>query len=633
MAKLNISELDFESIKTQFKSYLTSQTQFKDYNFEGSNMSVFLDVLAYNTFQNNFYANMAINEMFLDSAVLKNSVMSHAKELNYLPRSRKSARAVVRVTITDSSIAGQTVSIPAYSQFSTTFQGTQFDFVTAQTYIARKTNPGVFVADNVEIFEGQMLASFEREGYFIGDDGVLRVILSNENADTDSIEVFVDAEATDNENVFLRRNDIFGVGATDKVFYVEPYYDGRYTVYFGNNKFGLQPQAFEDIRVRYRITSGLEANGAFDFSLQLTSSTATAAVTTIQTAAGGADRETLESIRYFAPKSLQIQERAVTTKDYEVLLQQQFPEIKAISAYGGEELDPPQFGKVAISVYLGEGREGLSNTLSSSYIAYLEDKSPIAVEPIFIDSEFMYACVEVDVYYNPKITKKSSDAISQLVRAAITSYNTTFLDDFNVTLRASKLTASIDASDISIASSSLKVCPYIVYSPALNQSSSPSFKFYAKLVKPYPYKDVNGFTDFKPAVKSSVFQYNNVESYFQDDGAGNIQIVTSDLVNPQVVKPVAGSVNYDTGEINLVGFKTEGFTGSGIKVMVTTSMNDIKTPNGRIFIIDDDDVTIKMYEEASALSTTQASSTTSTTTASSGTSTSSSSSGSGGSGY
>ena len=596
MAKLNISELDFESIKAQFKSYLRNQTQFKDYNFEGSNMSVFLDVLAYNTFQNNFYANMAINEMFLDSAVLKNSVMSHAKELNYLPRSRKSARAVVNVTIIDSSIAGQTVTIPAYSQFTTTFQGTQFDFVTNKTWIARKTAPSTFVANGVEIFEGQMLASFEREGYFIGDDGVLRVILTNENADTDSIEVFVDAEETDNQNVFLRRNDIFGVGPTDKVFYVEPYYDGRYVVYFGNNKFGLQPQAFEDIRVRYRITSGPEANGAYAFNLELTSSNATASVVTVQAAAGGAERESLESIRYFAPKSLQIQERAVTTKDYEVLLQTQFPEIKAISAYGGEELNPPQFGKVAISVYLGEGREGLSNTLSSAYIAYLQDKSPIAVEPIFIDSEFLYGCVNVDVYYNPKITKKSAGNIEVMVRDTIAQYNTDNLDNFDVTLRLSKLTKAIDATDDSIVSSSTSVCPYVVYSPALNQVESPSFKFYAKLVKPYPFNIEKGFVDYKPAVRSSVFQYNNVDSFFQDDGLGNIQIVTSDLVNPQVVKPIAGNINYETGEINLTGFKTEGFDGSGIRVMVTTALDDIKTPAGRIFIIQDDDVTINMQE-------------------------------------
>jgi hypothetical protein len=596
MAKLNISELDFESIKTQFKDYLKSQTQFKDYNFEGSNMSVFLDVLSYNTFQNNFYANMAINEMFLDSAVLKNSVMSHAKELNYLPRSRRSARAVVNVTIRDTSVVGQTVVIPEYSSFSTSFQGTTYDFVNSVAYVARKTAPGVFIAENVEIFEGSMLASFEREGYFIGDDGVLRVILTNENADTDSIEVFVDAEATDNDNVFIRKNDIFGVGPTDKVFYVEPYYDGRYTVYFGNNVFGLQPQAFEDIRVRYRITSGAEPNGAFAFSLGSESPTATISVETIQVAAGGGDRESLESIRYFAPKSLQIQERAVTTKDYEILLKQKFPEIDSISAYGGEKLDPPQFGKVAISVYLGEGREGLSSTLSSAYISYLRDKSPLGIEPIFIDSEFIYGCVNVDVYFNPKITKKSAGQIETEVRTAIANYNTTYLDDFNTTLRLSKLSSNIDAADMAIESNEISVCPYIVYSPALNISASPAFKFFAKLTKPYPFKDSNGFADYKPAVRSSVFQYNNVESYFQDDGIGNIQIVTSDLVNPQIVKPVAGNINYETGEINLVGFKTEGYVGSGIKIMVTTEKDDITSPAGRIFLIDDEDVTVNLFE-------------------------------------
>lgn len=595
MAKLNISELDFESIKGQFKDYLRSQTQFKDYNFEGSNMSVFLDVLAYNTFQNNFYANMAINEMFLDSAVLKNSIVSHAKELNYLPRSRRSARAVVNVTITDTSIIGQTVTIPAYSQFSTTFQGSNFDFVTNKAWVARKTAPGIFVAENVEIFEGQMLASFEREGYFIGDDGILRVILSNENADTESIEVFVDAEETDNANIFLRRNDIFGVGPVDKVFYVEPYYDDRYVIYFGNNKFGLQPEAFEDIRVRYRITSGIEANGANTFSLELTTN-GTAKVDTIQEATGGAERESLESIRYFAPKSLQIQERAVTTRDYEVLLKTQFPEIKSISAYGGDELDPPQFGKVAISVYLGEGREGLSGTLSSAYIAYLEDKSPIAVEPIFIDSEFIYGCVNIDAYFDAKITKKSSGQIETLIRDAVQTYNTNELDDFDVTLRLSKLNKQVDESDSSIQSSTVSVCPYIVYSPALNQVESPSFKFYAKLQKPYPFNIDKGFDNYSPAVKSSVFSYNNVESFFQDDGLGNIQIVTSDIVNPQVVKPIAGSIDYETGEINLTGFKTESFTGDGIRVMVTTALEDIKAPAGRIFLIHDDDVTVSMNE-------------------------------------
>ena len=591
MAKLNISELDFETIKAQFKDYLQGQTQFKDYNFDGSNMSVFLDVLAYNTYQNNFYANMAVNEMFLDSAVLKNSVMSHAKELNYLPRSRRSPRALVTVTITDPDTVGQTITIPTYSNFKTSFQGESYNYTNSKTAVARKTAPGVFVAENIEIFEGEMLASFEREGYFIGDDGVLRVILSNENADTDSVEVFVDAEATEDANQFIRKNDLFGVGPLDKVFYVEPYYDGRYTIYFGNNVFGAQPLAFEDVRVRYRITSGPESNGANVFTLG-----EQFAVDTIEVASGGAERETLENIRYFAPKSLQIQERAITTNDYEILLKQNFPEIKTVSAYGGEELDPPQFGRVAIAVYLGEGREGLSGVLSSTYIKFLKEKSPLGIEPVFIQSDFMYGCVNINTNFDPKVTKRSSGQIEVNIRAAITAYNTTYLDDFDATLRLSKLASSVDAADTSILSNEITVCPYVVYTPNLNQSASPSFKFYSKLVKPYPFKDSNGFADYKPAVVSGVFSYNNVDSYFQDDGLGNIQIVTSDIVNPQIVKPIAGSVDYATGEINLVGFKTEGFAGSGIRVMVVTANDDITAPAGRIFLIQDDDVTVNMLE-------------------------------------
>ena len=596
MAKLNISELDFETIKSQFKDYLKNQTQFKDYNFEGSNMSVFLDVLAYNTYQNNFYANMAVNEMFLDSAVLKNSVMSHAKELNYLPRSRRSPRALVTVTIEDSTIIGQTITIPPYSNFKTSYQGSSYNYTNDKAAVARKTAPGVFVAENIEIFEGEMLASFEREGYFIGDDGILRVILTNENADTDSIEVFVDSEATEDENQFIRKNDLFGVGPLDKVFYIEPYYDGRYTVYFGNNVFGLQPLAYEDIRVRYRITSGPESNGAFNFTLSAVLPTSTITVETISPSAGGAERETLENIRYFAPKSIQIQERAITTNDYEILLKQNFPEIATVSAYGGEELDPPQYGRVAIAVYLGEGREGLSAVLSSAYIKFLKEKSPLGIEPIFIQSDFIYGCVNINASFNPKITKKSAGQIEVTIRNVVSEYNKNYLDDFDATLRLSKLSASVDAADASIVSNEITVCPYIVYTPALNQSNSPSFKFYTKLVKPYPFKDTNGFADYKPAVISGVFSYNNLDSYFQDDGIGNIQIVTSDAINPQIVKPIAGSVNYETGEINLVGFKTEGFAGSGIRVMVTTASDDVSSPAGRIFIIQDDDVTVNMLE-------------------------------------
>ena len=594
MVKLNISELDFEAVKSQFKEYLQSQTQFKDYNFDGSNMSVLLDVLSYNTFQNNFYTNMAINEMFLDSAVMRNSVVSHAKELNYLPRSRRSAKAVVTVTFTDATATGQTITIPQYSPFTTFHNGENFEFVTNEAYVAKKTAPNRFVAENVEIFEGQMLASFEREGFFVDEDGILRVVLSNENADTESIAIFVDAEATENENVFLRKNDIFGVGATDKVFYIEPYYDGRYTIYFGNNVFGFQPEEFEDIRVRYRITSGIEGNGAKTFSMA--TNFGSAVVTTTQMAAGGAERETIESIRYFAPKSLQIQERAVTTSDYEILLKTQYPEIQAVAAYGGEDLEPPQFGKVAISVYLGQGQESLSNTLSNTYIEYLKERSPLAIEPIFVATKFMYGCAVVDLYYNPKLTRKSTGDIETLARNAVAAYNTEYLDDFNTKLRVSSLSSAIDAIDISVVSNEISVMPYIEFSPTLNVALNPSFKFVAKLIKPYPFDEDRGFATYKPAIKSGVFSYNGQNVYLQDDGVGNIQIITSDVANPKVVKPSIGTVNYDTGEVNLVGFIADGYSGAGIKIMASTSKNDIIAPNGRIFTLKDIDVAINLIE-------------------------------------
>lgn len=594
--KTPITELDFDAIKEQFKTYLRGQTQFKDYNFEGSNMSVLLDVLSYNTFMNNFYTNMVMNEMFLDTAVLKNSVVSHAKELNYLPRSRKSAKALVRVTIADNTITDQTVVIPQYTNFLTNYQGVNYNFVTDKAYVARKTGTGTFVADEVELFEGQMLTSFQREGFIVDDDGVLRVALTNDEVDTDSLVVFVDAEATEDQNVFTRANDIFGVGPLDKVFYVEPYIDNRYSIYFGNNIFGLQPQEFEDVRVRYRICSGADPNGASLFSTSFLED-ARISVQTLTPAFGGQERETIESIRYFAPKSLQIQERAITAKDYEILLKQKFPEITAVAAYGGEELNPPQYGKVAISVYLEDNAQLISSILANSYLEYLKERSPLSIEPIFIQTEFFYADLDINVFYSSKFTEKSADQLEALIRQVIQGYSDDNLEDFNTTLRLSKLSSMIDDVDVGIQSNSIEIMPIIEYSPTLRIAANPTFKFETELVKPYPFRQSNGFQDYKPAIKSTPFDIDGVCLYLQDDGLGNIQTVTDDMTNPQVINPNAGTVNYVTGEVKLIDFVVEDYNGSAIKIMARTKNKDIASPQGRVFIIRDDDVKIHMNLE------------------------------------
>jgi hypothetical protein len=595
MAKLNVAELDFQAIKDQFKTFLRDQTQFKDYDFEGSNMSVLLDVLAYNTYQNNFYTNMAINEMFIDSAVLRNSVISHAKELNYLPRSMKSAKATVKVRVVDDTIQDATIAIPQYTAFSASYQGNSYEFITDKAHIARNISPGVYESDEIEIFEGSILTSFEREGFFVDDEGILKVNLTNTNADVDSIEVFVDAEATEDQNVFVRANDIFGVGPTDKVFYVEPYYDGRYTVYFGRNVFGLQPTELEDVRVKYRVTNGLEGNGIKNFTLQLTEDGVTT-VTTVSQAQGGADRETLESIRFAAPKSIQIQERAVTASDYANLLKNRFPEIVSVAAYGGEELEPPQYGKVAISVYLGQGNDLLSKTAAAGYIDYLFDRTPLSVEPIFIDAEYFYAKMTVNVYYATSLTTKSVAQLETLVRNTIKNYSNDKLDDFNKTLRESNLNTLIDSADVAIQSNTIDSLPLIDFSPEINTELNPTFNFGAALVKPYAYNQTNKFSDYKPAIKSGQYDLDGVCVFFQDDGRGKIQIVSADTANQEVINNNIGTVNYDTGEVKLKGFKTESYNGAAIKITANTKTDDIIAPKGKIFAIRDSDVTVNIIE-------------------------------------
>ena len=591
--KTPITELDFDSIKSQLKTYLQTQTQFKDYNFEGSNMSALLDVLSFNTFQNNFYTNMTMNEMFLDSAVLKNSIVSHAKELNYIPRSRKSAKATVRVTITDENATDSTVVIPQYSTFTANYQGELFTFVTNQTYVARRTAPSVYTADSIDIFEGSMLASFQREGFIVDGDGVLRVQLTNDEVDTDSVVVFVDAEETEDRNVFTRANTIYGVKPDDKVFYLEPYLDNRYAVYFGKNEFGLQPEEFEDVRVRYRICSGELANGASAFSASFIEG-ATIAITTLTAAAGGLERESMESIRYFAPKSLAVQERAVTTKDYEVLLQQAFPDITAVSAYGGEELDPPQFGRVAISVYLDAETTLISSTLANTYINYLAEKSPLGIEPIFVQTKFIYADVIADIVYTNKSTEKSKDEIEALVRSQISNYSSTTLEDFNTKLRGSKLAAQLDSVDTAVLSTGLTLMPIIDWSPQINIRETPIFRFETELVKPYPFREATGFKEYKPAVKSTPFDIDGTCVYLQDDGLGNLMFIVDDITNPSVFKPKVGTIDYTKGLITLNTVLVEAFDGSSVKIMVRPKENTIKAAQGRVFIIRDEDVQVNM---------------------------------------
>lgn len=296
-----INQLDFFEMKESFKTYLQAQDRFADFNFEGSNLNVLLDVLAYNTFYNQYYNNVVISEMFLDSAQHKNSVVSHAKELNYLPSSRRSSYATINLTI----LADQEsnfFSIPRYTKFNARCGDKTYSFITDQEYIAERTSGNTFVMNGVVVYEGRMV----EEAVSIDNP-----ILSNSTIDTTSLRITV------NGVEYIQKGDIFGVTSTDKVFYLQPEEDGRYSVQFGKNTFGVEPISTDVILANYRITNGAEANGVTSVSISNRTLNQALSIATVIAvfSDGGRDEETLDSIKMFAPKAQQIQERAVTKKD------------------------------------------------------------------------------------------------------------------------------------------------------------------------------------------------------------------------------------------------------------------------------------------------------------------------------
>jgi len=613
MANKPITELDFFAAKDQFKSFLRNQTQFRDYDFEGSNMNVLLDVLAYNTFLNNYYTNMTFSEMFLDSAQKRDSIISHAKELNYLPRSSVSAKASVRVTFSleETSV---NVLIPRGATFRTNYQGDNYSFVTSQSYVARRTTSNdngvnTYIATEydstgaeigIDIYEGAIIPDIQREGYYLSENE-LKCIITNETVDINSVRVFVGDEFADVLSVttspeifqeYQYKKDIFGVLPDDAVFYIEPHFDDKYVVTFGRNIHGRQPSFTDKIFIDYRVCSGSAPNGASSFS---TSFVANARVETISPASGGADRESLESIRYFAPKSIQIQERAITSSDYEVLLKQRFPQIQSISVYGGDELDPPRYGKVAISVNL-QGNALISEAVKSDFERYIGDKSPLTIQPIFINPEYIYVSATINVGYSRNFTTKSTQQLESEIRQVIQNYNSANLNDFGKTLRVSKLTTDIDNVDNGILSSSMSVNPIIEYSPPLFLEQNPSFSFNAKLIKPYPFRGTTNFETYKPAIKSTVFDFDGTCSFLQDDGLGNIQVVSDDVQNIQVLNPSIGTVDYTNGIVRLSNFAVNAFAGSAIKIIANTENVNVSAPKSRILVIRDADITVNLTE-------------------------------------
>lgn len=576
-----LSNIDFDTHKNTLKQYLKSQTRFQDYDFEGSNMNVLLDILSYNTYHNMFYLNMVASEMFLDSAQIRDSVVSHAKELNYVPRSFKSAEANVNISIVTTDTTKRTIPIPKGTTFTSRFNNRNYTFstgelVTLTDYTVNANSTLTFDGSNIELYEGY----YVNDTFTFVNDGTQRFILSNRNCDIDSATVTVIEDTGANTLVYTKASSLFGVDGDSQVFFVQPAENETYEITFGDGVSGRKPKDNSIVSIEYRVSNGQLPNGCNTFRADTTIDGESAVtISTNSAAAGGSVSESIESIKYNAPRHFTTQERAVTTEDYENLLKQNFSEINAVSAYGGEDLTPPQFGKVFVAVDLVDV-DGLPEVKKDQYYRFLKPRSPVSIDPEFVDPGYTYIELTSTVNYNLNTTKLSSEDIRTIVTSAIRQYALDNLNDFNRVFRYSKVTNAIDSAQGAIISNETSVKLIKIVTPTLGALETFDVDFQTELDTSLA-ESVGGYT-----LQSTRFTYNGERATFQDDGNGTVNIVSS---TGSVITNI-GTIDYETGLVQISGLNISAYEGAGIKVKAVPLSKDVRVVNNIILNIAEDDI-------------------------------------------
>ena len=481
--RLRVTELDFDTIKSNLKTFLNQQTEFQDYDFEGAGLSVLLDILAYNTHYNAYYLNMVANESFLDTALLRDSAVSHAKTLGYIPYSSAAPVAIINFVVDSGTTTPATLTIPSgFSFLSNQIDSKSYNFVVLEDTIVTKSNTS-FNFDNLQIYEGQLVTY--NFSYNSASNPKQVFILPDDNIDTDTIQVSVSpAVANTATSVYNKVTDILDITATSEVYFLEENRNGKYQIYFGNNIVGKTLADGATIGVRYLITNGTAANKANNFVATSTltdsigNSQTNFTVTPVSAAAGGATRESVDNIKFSARAQFSTQNRLVTFKDYESYILNNYPNIDSISVWGGENNIPPIYGKVFVSLK-PKSNYYISETEKQRIIdEIISPKAIVAVQTQILDPEYLYLIVETSVQYDPKKTTSTEAALKNAITNSILLYRNTFLNKFDARFILSKMQDYVDNVDTnSIIGSEATVRVQRRFEPKLNESASYTIKF------------------------------------------------------------------------------------------------------------------------------------------------------------
>ena len=579
--KLVVSDFDFDNIKTNLKTFLQDQTEFSDYNFEGSGFSVLLDTLAYNTHYLGFNANMLANELYLDSADIRKNIVSLAKMLGYTPSSPRSPIASIDIELNNAT--GATVTMDKGTAFTTTVDGLTYQFVTNQDVTISPAD-GVYKFSDVNIYEGTLVTY----RYTVDSTDVdQKFIIPSANADTSTLKVTVQNSAVDTTtNTYTLATGLKSLTSTSKAYFLQETASGKFEIYFGDGVIGQNLSDGNIVILEYIVTNKEEANGASSFTLSGSIGGFTnVSITTKSNAQGGSEAESKESIRFNAPLQYTAQDRAVTTTDYETLVKSIYPNALSVSAWGGEDDETPVYGVVKIAIKAASGST-LTNTTKQNIITSLQPYNVASVRPEIIDPETTSILLTVNAKFDKRATTKTADTLKSEIISAITNYNTNTLQKFDGVFRYSKVTGLIDDVDTSILSNITTVNMRKSFTPTLNSSTRYDVYFRNAIYNPH--------TGHEPIVSSTGFFVagNSNEMFLDDDGQGNVRRYYLVSGIRTYANNTQGTVNYSNGQITINSLNVSsisnirGASSSVIELTVTPSSNDVVPVRNQIVEID-----------------------------------------------
>lgn len=583
--KLQISELDFDAIKANLKTFLQSQTQFQDYDFDGSGLSILLDVLSYNTHYMSYIANMSTNELYLDSADIRNNIVSLAKMLGYTPTSPRAPRASIDIKLNDA--VGSSVTMQKGTVFSTTVDKIEYQYVTNEDITITPVD-GIYEFKNVTLYEGTLVTF--KYLYDVNDPDQKLLIPTN-TADTSTLKVTVQNSNEDTtQAVYSLAGGYNSVAGDSKVYFIQETVDGKFQIYFGDGVTGKKLEDDNIVIMEYVITNRTDSNGASTFALNGNIGGYTdVTITTDSNSQGGSEGETNESIKFNAPLQYSAQDRAVTATDYETLVKSIYPNALSISAWGGEEDETPQYGVVNISIKAASGST-LTDTTKADIVTQLRPFNVASVRPVIKDPETTSVLVTSTVKYDEKATAKTADTLKAEVIDKLIIYNTSTLQKFDSVFRYSKVTGLIDSTDDSILSNITTVKIRKDFTPIILTKFKYNIYFRNALYNPH-----EGHLASKGGILSSTgfkIKDNDNEFFFDDDGAGNVRLYYMDSGVKSYLNSKQGTIDYVSGAITIDSLNIESITNIGgktstiIQLTVTPSSNDVVPVRDQIVEID-----------------------------------------------